>query len=71
MIFRKRYEMKEEHLVVNNENKPLSIKIHIYMGEEFKININDKVQVTHHLITELGLTPAYSRCRGKTRGSYQ
>jgi hypothetical protein len=41
------------------------------MGEELKMNINDKVQVTHHPITELGLTPANSRCRGKTRDNYQ
>jgi hypothetical protein len=64
-------KMKEEHSVVNNENKPLSIKIHIYVGEEFKINRNDKMQVTHHPITELGLTPANSRCRGRTRDNYQ
>jgi hypothetical protein len=64
-------KMKEEHSVVNNENKPLSIKIHIYVGEEFKINRNDKMQVTHHPITELGLTLANSRCRGRTRDNYQ
>ena len=32
MIFRKRYEMKEEHLVVDNENELLSMKTHICMG---------------------------------------
>jgi hypothetical protein len=63
--------MKEEHLVVNNKKKPLSVKTHVYMGEELRMNINDKVQVTHHPITELGLTPANSWCRGKTRGSYR
>jgi hypothetical protein len=71
MIFHKRHEMKEEHLVVNNENKPLSMKIHICTGGEFKMNMNDEIQVTHHPITELGLAPANSRCRGRTRDNYQ
>ena len=43
MIFYKRYEMKEEHLVVDNENELLSMKIHICMGEALKMNMNDEM----------------------------
>jgi hypothetical protein len=35
--------------------KPLSIKTHVCIGEEFKLNINDKVQVAYHLQLNLVL----------------
>ena len=55
MIFCKRYEMKEEHTELWITKKLLSMKTHVYIGEELRMNINDKVQVAHHLQLNLVL----------------
>ena len=44
MIFRKRCEIREDHLVASNAEL-LSVKTHVYMEEEIDMNIIDMVQV--------------------------
>ena len=49
MIFRKRYEMREEHLVTSNAIF-LLVKTHIYMEEEIDMKVIGMVRLKHKIL---------------------
>ena len=63
--------MKEEHTELWITKKLLSMKTHVYIGEEFKNEHQRQGTSSTPSTIELGLTPANSRCRGKTRDNYR